>query len=140
MSAHIHTLRMWCAAAPVLVPALLMLGWALLPRSTDSELAQVTGRVTCAGRPFSGSIYFLPLNDGAASAIGLVKPDGSFQLYLNGDWNRRGAVPGTYRVVVRPRLPKKTMSHVVCKYEDPQTSDLQVDVGPDWNHVRLNLH
>jgi hypothetical protein len=139
MPVHIHAVRNWCANGFLLVPALVLLGWALAPGSKDSGPAQVSGRVTYAGQPVSGSIYFLPEDEGGSSAIGPVNPDGSFQLYVNGDWDRRGAVPGTYRVVLRPRVPNQTASHVDSKYQDAHTSDLLVHVWPDWNELRLNL-
>jgi hypothetical protein len=112
----------------------------LEPGSKDFEVAQVSGRVTCADQPFSGAIYFMPDDKGGLNATGPVNPDGSFQLYVNGELDRRGAVPGTYRVVVRPRVPDKTGSRVDSKYRDPRTTDLRVHVGPDWNYVRFNLH
>jgi len=124
----------------MLVPAALLLGWALAPGSTNFELAQVSGRVTCADRPFSGVIYFLPDQESGPFARGPVNPDGSFQLYVNGRSDQRGAVPGTYRVFVRPRVSGKTGSRVDSKYQDPRTTDLLVHVGPDWNYIRFNLH
>ena len=108
MSVHIHTMRNCCARALVLVPAPLLLGWALAPGSKNFELAQVSGRVTCADQPFSGVIYFLPDHESGPYAMGPVNPDGSFQLYVNGQPDRRGAVPGTYRVVV----------HTACSGQD----------------------
>jgi hypothetical protein len=71
--------------------------------------------------------------------VGPVKPDGSFPLYLNGCRERPGAMPGTYRVVVRPRGPVKTRLRVDSKYQDPCTTDLLVHVGPDWNYVHFDL-
>jgi hypothetical protein len=112
----------------------------MAPGSKDSELAQVSGQVTCADHPVPGTIYFMSDQGGDPFAVGPVKPDGSFQLYMNGLRDRRGAAPGTYRVVVRPRVPDQTGSSVDSKYQDPRTTDLLVHVGPDWNYVRLNLH
>jgi hypothetical protein len=140
MSVHIHTMRHWCALALVLVPAPLLLGWALVPKSTNSKLAQVSGQVTCADQPFSGMICFLPEDEGRPNAWGLVNSDGSFQLYVDGHGDWPGAVPGTYRVVVRPCVPDKTGSRVDSKYRDARTTDLLVHVGPDWNYLRFNLH
>jgi hypothetical protein len=140
MSVHIHTARHWCASAFLLVPAPLLLGWAMAPGSTEPELAQVSGQVTCADHPVTGTIYFISDQGGAAHAVGSMRPDGSFQLYMYGILDRRGAVPGTYRVVVRPRVPDRTGSCVDSKYQDARTTDLLVPVGPDWNYVRLSLH
>ena len=140
MSVHIHTMRNWCARALVLVPApaLLLLAWAVAPGSNNFELADVSGRVTCADHPFSGEIYFMP--DHGPFAMGQVNPDGSFQLYVNGHPDLRGAFTGTYRVVVQTRVPDKMGSRVDSKYQDPRTTDLLVPVGPDWNYVHFNLH
>jgi hypothetical protein len=140
MSVHIHTLRNCCARAFVLLPAPLLLGWALVPRSTNFELAQVSGQVTCANQPFSGELLFLPDHEGGPWALGLVKRDGSFQVYCNARADQQGAVPGTYRVVVHPRIRGLTRSRVDSKYQDPLTTDLLVTVAPDWNYVSFNLH
>jgi hypothetical protein len=140
MLVHIHTMRNWCATALVLVPAPLLLGWASTPESKDLRLVQVSGRVTCNDRPFRGTIHFLPEAKGVAHAMGPVKPDGSFQLYVNGRTDLSGAVPGTYRVVLQPRIPDMAGSCVDGKYRDSRTTDLVVHVGPDWNYVRVDLH
>ena len=140
MSVHIHTMRNCCARAFVLVPAPLLVGWALALGSDHFELAEVSGRVTFADQPFSGMIYFEPDRGRGPVAMGQVNPDGSFQLYVNGQPELRGAVPGTYRVFVHLRVPDKTGSSLDSKYQDPRTTDLLVPVGPDWNYVRFNLH
>ena len=140
MSVHIHTMRKRCASALVLLPAPLLFGWAFAPGLMNSELAQVSGQVTCADQPFSGIIHFVPDREGRPSALGVVNPDGSFQLYTDMNAGRRGAVPGTYRVVVRPRTSDKTGSRLDSKYQDSHTTDLVVHVAPDWNYVCFNLH
>ncbi len=139
MLIHTHAMRKWCATALVLVPAPLLLGWASAPESRDSRLVPVSGRVTCTDRPFSGMIHFLPEDRRVAHAMGPVKPDGSFQVYVNGQMNLCGAVPGTYRVVLQPRLSDKAGSRVDNKYRDSRTTDLVVHIGPDWNYVRVNV-
>ncbi len=139
MSVHIHTLRNCCARALVLLPVPLLLCWALAPGSTNYELAQVSGRVTCANLPFSGVIYFLPDHESGPMGMGPVNPDGSFQLYFNGQRHRQGVAPGTYRVFFRTRAPNRTGSRLQSRYQNPRTTDLLVDVGPDWNYVRFNL-
>jgi hypothetical protein len=139
MSVHIHTLRNCCAKACLLFPAPLLLSWALAPGSPDLELARVSGRVTCAGQPIGGAIHFAPENGRGPSASGLVNPDGSFQLLLNAQSDQQGVVPGTYRVVVRPRPLDKIASRVDRKYQDTRTTDLLVQVVPGWNYVHFNL-
>src|SRR5262249_37356070 len=114
-------------------------GWALAPESTNGNLTQVSGQVSCAGQPVSGMIFFLTDQPGTPHAIGPMKPDGSFQLYCDGKWDRPGAVAGTYRVVVRPRSTDETGPRVDGKYQDLRTTDLVVRVGPEWNHVRIDL-
>jgi hypothetical protein len=108
--------------------------------SNHFELAEVSGRVTCADQPFGGMIYFQPDRGNGPIAMGPVKPDGSFQLYINGQSELRGAVPGTYRVFVHLRVPDKAGSRLDSKYQDPRTTDLLVRVVPDWNYLRFNLH
>jgi hypothetical protein len=103
------------------------------------ELAQVSGRVTSANQPFSGAIYFQSEVDGGTSAMGLLDRDGSFQLCVNGQRDRPGALPGTYRVFVRPRDSDQTGPRIDSKYQDPRTTDVLVEVRPDWNYVGLNL-
>jgi hypothetical protein len=123
----------------VLVPTSLLFGWALAPGSEDLSVAQVSGRVTCADQPFSGVIYFLSNDDeGGVLAVGPVNPDGSFQLYVNDQ--RRGVVPGTYRVTVRPSDPDKTEPCIDRKYQHARTTNLLVHVGSDWNYFDFNLH
>lgn len=140
MPIHIHTVRNYCVTAIVLLPASLMVWWALAPGSMDSELAQVSGRVSCAEAPFSGVIYFQPDRGRGPSSMGSIKPDGSFQLYVNGQRDLRGAFPGTYRVYVRSHAADRAGSHLDSKYQDPRTTDLLVHVRPDWNYVSFNLH
>jgi hypothetical protein len=138
MAVHIHTMRLWCARALGLSLAILLLGWVFWPRRAY-EVAQVDGRVTYAHHPFGGVIYFMPEDEHGPTAIGPVDRDGSFRLYVDGYRHQQGAVPGTYRVFVRPRSPDRFAPDVDPKYQDPRTSHLLVHVAPDWNYVRLDL-
>jgi hypothetical protein len=122
------------------LPAPLLLSWVWAPESRDFQLAQVSGRVTCADRPFRGSIIFVRVEEGGTHAIGLTNDDGSFELYANGQLDQRGAVPGEYRVYVRPSVPDQADPLVDSKYLEAGTTDLVVLVGPDWNHFRFDLH
>jgi len=140
MSVHIHTVRNRCARAIVLLPAPLLFGWALAQGTMNSELAQVSGRVTCADQPFRGILQFVPDREGRPHALGVVNSDGSFQVYTDIHAGLRGAVPGTYRVVVHPHNWDQTGSRVDSKYRNPHTTDLVVHVAPDWNYVCFNLH
>jgi hypothetical protein len=84
-------------------------------------------------------IYFLANDDErGVIAVGPVNADGSFQLYVNEQ--RRGVVPGTYRVTVRPCDPHKTGPCIDRKYQDGRTTNLLVQVGSDWNYFDFNLH
>ena len=140
MSVHIHTMRKNCARALLLVPVLLLLGWASAAGSKNLELAEVSGRVTCADQPFSGVIYFLPEYVNGPISVGALNPDGSFELHVHSRLNRRGAVPGTYRVLILPRVSGTGLgSRLDKKYRDPNTTDLLVNVGPDWNYLSLSL-
>jgi hypothetical protein len=106
----------------------------------DPGSAHVSGRVTCADQPFSGMIYFLPNDQGGLTAMGPITPDGSFELYVNGERDRPGAVPGTYRVVICPGGLDRMGPRVGSKYRDGRTTNLLVHVGADWNDFRFNLH
>jgi hypothetical protein len=139
MSVHIHTARDHCASALVSVPALLLLGWGLAPEPKDFKLVQVSGRVTCADQPLSGAINFVSDDVGRPDATGLVNPDGSFRMYVNGEGHRQGVLPGTYRVVVHSGVLDKTGSRVDSKFQDPRTTDLLVHIERNWNYVRVNL-
>ncbi len=140
MPVHIHTMRKFCARALLLVPVLLLLGWALAAGSNNLKLAEVSGRVTCSDQPFSGQIYFLPEHVSGPISLGAVNPDGSFELHVHSQLNPRGAVPGTYRVLIFPRVSDRIGSRLDKKYQDPRTTDLLINVGPDWNYLSLNLH
>jgi hypothetical protein len=140
MSVHIHTMRIWCARVFLVLSAPLLLTWVWAPESGEFKLAQVSGRVTCADTPFRGWIIFVRVEQGGTDAIGLTNSEGSFELHANGRRDQRGAVPGEYRVYVRPRAPDQAEPLVDSKYLEPATTDLVVLVGPDWNHFRFDLH
>jgi len=139
MSVHIHSARNWCASALILVPAPFLLGWTYAPASQASDRAQVNGVVTCSGRPFVGTIYFLPEDERLPAAMGLVNPDGSFELYVNGRKDQPGAVPATYRIILDRRTRAMSGSRQNGGFLDPRTSDLVAHIGSGWNHVRLDL-
>ena len=139
MPVHIHTMRGWSARMLALVPIPFLLGWSLTSGTNDAKLAQVSGRVTFADRPCAGAIYFLPEDRSGTMAMGPLKPDGSFQLYVNGLEGQRGALPGRYRAVVYSRVLDGTGSSVVRRFGDPSTTGLPVHVKPDWSYFRIDL-
>jgi hypothetical protein len=136
---HNHTLRHYFAGALGLCVAVILLGWVYAPPQQDIELVPVVGQVTYADHPFSGMIYFLAEDQRYPDANGPLDSDGSFRLYMNGLRKCPGAAPGTYRVVICPRNADEFGSRVDPKYQDRRTSDLLVQVAPDWNDVRFNL-
>src|SRR5262249_57927384 len=85
MSVHIHTLRSYCAGTLGLL-ILAMVGiqicWAYEPPAREFELAEVTGRVTCGGRPLGGeaTIPFVAPDDRPFDAAAAPDPDRSFPL------------------------------------------------------------
>jgi hypothetical protein len=136
-----HTLRHYSAVALGLcgVVILILLGWACVPPQQNFDLATVVGRVTYADHPFSGMIYFLAEDQRYPDAYGPLDSEGSFRLYMNGSRRYPGAAPGTYRVVIQPRNADKFGSRVDPKYQNRPTSDLLVQVTPEWNDVRFSL-
>jgi hypothetical protein len=143
MSVHIHTMRSYCAGALCLIPALAVipLGGAYEPRWGEFELAAVTGRVTCGGRPLNGmaTIHFLAADDHRFDAYGWLNPDGSFRLQTWSNLSGEGIVPGKYRVYFDTSCSAAVESLVDRKYQDPRTSDLLVQVGPPWNDFLFSL-
>jgi hypothetical protein len=121
------------------VPIPFLLGWPLVSGSNDAKLAQVSGRVTFADRTCDGAIYFLPEDRSGMMAMGPLKPDGSFQLYVNGLKGQRGALPGRYRAVVYSRVLDGTVSRVVRGFGDPSTTGLPVHGNPGWSYFRIDL-
>jgi hypothetical protein len=140
VSAHIHTMRSWCARTLVLVPVPLLLGWTLASGSHDRKLAQVSGQVISADRPCAGAIYFVPEDQGGTAAMGPLEADGTFQLYFNGLSGRRGALPGRYRLVVYSRVSGGTAARAGGKLGEPRATGVLVAVEPGWNHFRIDLH
>jgi hypothetical protein len=122
------------------MPAPIVLGWASAPVAKPLETAQVIGVLTYADQPFVGTIIFMPVDQRLPVAMAPVNPDGSFRLHVNGRKDQSGAVPGTYRIVLQPRVRGKPGTRIDAKYQHPRTTDLLVHIGPDWNHINVNLH
>jgi hypothetical protein len=144
MPVHIHTLRSYCAGTlGLLILAMvgIPLSQAYEPPAREFELAEVTGRVTCGGRPLGGmaTIHFKAADDDRFDALAALHPDGSFRLqhvrYLGGE----GIVPGLYRVYFFTTSWAVARSSVGEKYQDPRTSDVLVEVGPSWNDFVFSL-
>jgi hypothetical protein len=96
--------------------------------------APVTGSVTYAGRPFNDATICLDMN-GQHSAYALLQADGSFRV-ISMTWIDDGALPGRYRAHLYTHLhgPK-----FPSKYRDTQTSGIELDVAPGWNHFLIDL-
>ena len=105
-------------------------------------MVPVQGQVTYQKKPLEfGTVMFQPTS--GQPARGEIQPDGTFRLttYRNGD----GVVPGPHRVRItcfesqRPgvnmpkdqEIPMLGASLIPQKYGDYNTSELEVDVGPD---------
>jgi hypothetical protein len=143
MSVHIHTLRSYCAGTlGLLILAMvgIPLGWAYEPTAGEFEFAEVTGRVTCGGRPLGGeaTIHFVAPEDPRFDAFAVLDPDGSFQLQHMSNLGGEGIVPGMYRVYLTPSSAE-VGSSLAEKYQDPRTADLLVEVGPSWNDFVFSL-
>jgi hypothetical protein len=79
---------------------------------------------------------------GKTSAVGEVRPDGTFQLSTFGA--NDGAEPGKYRVAInQPSNPNPdappTKSKLPAKYSNLETSGLTAEVKPGQNNIVLEV-
>jgi hypothetical protein len=138
-------MRSYCAGTlglvVIMAPAVILCGRAYESRSRQFELAAVTGRVTCGGRPLSGmaTIHFLAADDHRFDAYAWLNPDGSFRLQTYSNLGDEGIGLGKYRVYFHTRQSAAVGSSIDRKYQDPRTSDLLVQVGPNWNDFLFSL-
>jgi hypothetical protein len=140
MPVHVHTARSAFAAALGLITAAILLGWAYRPPPSEFELVTVTGRATCGGRPLSDTvIVFEETAPRGVTAIGMIRPDGSFRMVPWGNLGRDGVPPGTYRVYFLAQTEAASESEVAPRYRASATSDLVVHVGPGWNDLTFTL-
>ena len=65
----------------------------------------------------------------------MLNPDGSFRVQnMIGSYN--GAAPGRYHA----HLYTRTLGPVIPpKYRDSRTSGLEIEIGPNWNEVAIDL-
>lgn len=109
-----------------------------------SNIYPVEGKIAYPdGKPAvelaGGSVEFDPV-EGKEGARGQVNADGSFRL---GTFNPEdGVVPGRYRVCIQPPLPeldRPARQVLPRRYEDFQTSGLQVTIKPERNSITLTV-
>ena len=115
----------------------------------DLTIVPVEGRVTCAGGEWGrpGLIYFAPLEPAPGfprlPGMGDVDIKGNFRATTQPD--RKGLVPGTYRVSLEIWEVPPTMggppakSYVPKKYQTSATSGLEVVVPPD-TYSKIEVH
>jgi hypothetical protein len=94
----------------------------------------VTGRVTCSGRPLIDTTICLD-RGGLHSAYAQIRADGSFRV-INMTLDEDGALPGRYHahLYTHSRGPE-----FPSKYRDTETSGIELDVAPGWNHFYIDL-
>lgn len=69
------------------------------------KLAPVKGTVTLDGKPVPyAQITFSPQAERGSSSTGLTNAEGRYELYFNR--NRRGAIPGSHKVVIQTEKPQ----------------------------------
>ncbi len=122
---------------------LALAGWGLLLGCTPNYPATVPvhGMVTLEGEPLrGGEIQFI--SDKALMATGRIQPDGTYRLstFQPDD----GAVPGTYRVVVKPpevrtAFGTSALFYLPPRYADPETSGLKAVVNPGVTELNFAL-
>jgi hypothetical protein len=113
------------------------------------ELVEVSGRITLNGDPWPapGTLYFapvesagnLPLRPGTAS----FDRQGHFTVHSFNKSN--GLIPGRYRIgvecwKVKPNMEgRPTVSYIDGRFENPQTSGLEVTIEPGEGATHLEL-
>jgi hypothetical protein len=125
------------------LPRLLPIALCLLAAGCGSDLVAVTGTVTLDDGPLPrGTIVFQA--EGAPTGYGEIQSDGSYEI-RTGD--RRGMMPGTYRVTVTAYqvVEGGDAGEVIpalltpARYNDPATSGLTAEVGSGSNHFPFAL-
>lgn len=140
MSVHIHTMRSYVRVAFALALMFTLLAQVYPPRSEESELAAVTGRVTWGDHPLDGTwVVFEEAAPRGHLAFGEIHADGSFRTQIWGGFGREGTVPGTYRVrfVSAPRETPEARDDGGSL--PSQASGILVHVAQGWNHFEFTL-
>lgn len=134
MILSLHRQRVWAGWLATLGSAIALLGlcYGSADRTTPQRAA-VTGRVMHNGQPVHDALICFD-SDRSHCATCKLNPDGSF--LMKGFDRTPGVVPGRYRIHF---LRLKENSQVASKYKDAKTSELEIDVQPDWNQFTLNL-
>ncbi len=101
---------------------------------TSADLPSVAGRVNYHGHPVTD--MYICLDSGHAHcALGWIKPDGSFDIdEVNS--NRPGALCGHYHAHISSQMNGPSLP---ARYQDSQTSGLEMDVELDWNYFDIDL-
>ena len=114
---------------------------ALLAGCGDGRPTRVPagGRVLIDGKPLAlGFVQVVP--EGDRPATGKIGEDGRFSLTTFDE--NDGVVPGKHRVAVMAVEPIDGSSqrlHVPKKYNDPATSELQIEVTEPTDALEINL-
>lgn len=104
----------------------------------EFPLAEVSGKVTCNGKPVrEGAVLFVP--QAGPAAVGNIAEDGSYRLLSRkpGD----GALIGSHKVAIIPPPQSKVANSpkIPVKYRDPSTSGLIAEVTKGENHLDFDL-
>ena len=104
----------------------------------EFPLAEVSGKVTCKGKPLpEGTVLFVP--QGGPAAASVLAADGSYRLLSRkpGD----GALIGRHKVAIIPPPHGKIANapKVPPKYRDPETSGLVAEVKKGENILDFDL-
>ncbi|MHC2069865.1 hypothetical protein ACYFX5_20525 [Bremerella sp. T1] len=110
--------------------------------SSGPEMGDVTGTVTYKGKPLpTGTITFIPEEDGIPRASAEVQEDGTFQAETSGVGS--GVPVGKHRVMISafidmgPEAPVKSI--LPDKYGSDRQSGLTAEVTPGENIVNFSL-
>jgi hypothetical protein len=134
--------------APLALSILVALsGCKKLPASR--EVHPVQGKVTINGEPVRLAVIYLEPKDPEVGneAKGYVREDGRFAIRTYSNDKDDGAVPGEYKVTIKPYSktlygpkPEAVQPTVIPdKYKSSETSDLVVQIKPGENKLNLRL-
>jgi hypothetical protein len=126
----------WCTLLAVCVTGLCkVVLYGSVPDAAST--VPVSGTVLLAGHLLEGGE--VEFHSPSARATGRIEPDGSYRLttFQPGD----GAVPGVYRVAVRPLHSQSgtPLVSIPARYADPETSGLSYEIVQSTNVIDIAL-
>jgi hypothetical protein len=123
--------------------------------SSGPALAAVSGAVTLKGKPFAGAnVRFIPQGDTLGhGGAGKTDAAGRYEIIANRSENRKGLLPGEYKVVVSrllmpdgtplppnvPPIDSGARESVPTAYAKPHLTPLTVTIGTETKTYDVSL-